>query len=331
MRALVSERPSGPEGLVLGELPEPIVAADSVLIEVKAVGLNFPDCLIIQDRYQFKPERPFAPGGEFSGVVLQVGPSVKKFAPGQRVFGLCGWNGTADRLAVPEERCFSAPDDMTFEQAAAFLMTFATAHYALAGRAQTIAGETLLVPGAGGGVGLAAVELGKLAGLRVIAGVSTPEKAKAAENAGADAVVIYPRSVDDRDVAKSLTQSLRSACGGEGADVVFDPVGGAYCEPVMRAMAWGGRYLSIGFAAGIPQVPMNIALLKSLQILGVFWGEFSRRAPERNAALVEELLAFWRAGSLRPVISRTFDLAQGGEAIRLLEDRKAIGKVVVTL
>jgi NADPH:quinone reductase-like Zn-dependent oxidoreductase len=331
MKALISREPGGPDTLTMAELPEPVAATGEMVVSVRAVGINFPDALIIEDKYQFKPPRPFAPGGEVSGVVEAVGPDVTGFEIGDRVFGLCGWNGMAERIAIPASRCVLAPDDMDFEQAAAFLMTYATAHYALKLRADLRAGETLLVLGASGGVGLAAVELGKRMGARVVAGVSTEAKGKAAREAGAHDILVYPADLVDKAQGKAFQAEIRAICGEAGPDVVFDPVGGPYAEPTLRALGWSGRYLVIGFAAGIPSIPLNLVLLKSTQIVGVFWGAFTMRDPQANAALIADLLDHWKAGGLRPRISEVFALEQGSEAISRLVARQAIGKIVVTV
>jgi NADPH:quinone reductase len=331
MKALLSTAIGPPETLQLRDMAEPVPGRGEVLIEVKAVGVNFPDSLIIEDRYQFKPERPFAPGGEVAGVVTALGEGVTRLVVGQRVIGSTGWGGMAERIALSQDRCIPIPDTMPFEEAAAFILTFGTSHYALKDRAQLKAGETLLVLGAAGGVGLAAVELAKAAGARVIAACSTQDKVDLAIAHGADAGVVYPTAPFDKDGRKALADLFKGACGPNGADVIYDAVGGDYAEAALRAIAWEGRFLVIGFPAGIPAIPLNLTLLKSCQIIGVFWGAFTAREPARNGDNVAELLALYQAGKIRPHVSATFPLERGGEAIRHLMDRKATGKVVVTI
>lgn len=330
MKALLSKAPGGPSTLVLEDLPDPTPGEGEVVLDVKAVGVNYPDVLIIEDKYQFKPARPFSPGGELSGVVSAVGPGVKSLKVGDRVIGSCGWGGMAEKVALAEGRCIPIPDAMPFDQAAAFIMTYGTSHYALKERAALKAGETLLVLGAAGGVGLAAVELGKAAGARVIAAVSSPDKADVARAHGADETVVYPKGPFDKEGAKALADLFKQACGPNGADVIYDAVGGDYAEASLRAIGWEGRFLVIGFPAGIPKIPLNLTLLKSCQIVGVFWGAFVAREPKRNAEHVAELMALYEKGAIRPHVSATYPLAEGAQAIQHLADRKATGKVVVT-
>jgi NADPH2:quinone reductase len=262
-------------------------------------------------------------------VVAALGEGVAGLKVGDRVFGLAGWGAMAEEIAVHEGRCVPMPEGMDFEIAAALLMTYATSWYALSDRARLKAGETLLVLGAAGGVGLAAVELGKAAGARVIAAVSSEEKAAIVRDRGADAVVIYPRGPFDKGGVKALSEQFKAACGPNGADVVYDAVGGEYTEAALRAIGWDGRLLVIGFPAGIPSIPLNLTLLKSCSIVGVFWGAFAARDPARNAQLTAELLAMQADGRIRPHVSEVFPLERGGEAISALAERRAIGKVVV--
>ena len=329
MKALLSKAVGGPSTLVLEDLPDPTPGEGEVVLDVKAVGVNYPDVLIIEDKYQFKPARPFAPGGELAGMVSAVGPGVKGLKVGDRVIGSCGWGGMAQKVALAEGRCIPIPDSMPFDQAAAFIMTYGTSHYALQERAALKAGETLLVLGAAGGVGLAAVELGKATGAKVIAAVSSPEKAQVARDHGADETVVYPKGPFDKEGAKALADLFKQACGPNGADVIYDAVGGDYAEASLRAIGWEGRFLVIGFPAGIPKIPLNLTLLKSCQIVGVFWGAFVAREPKRNAQHVAELMALYEKGAIRPHVSATFPLERGAEAIQHLADRKATGKVVV--
>lgn len=330
MKALLSTQTGGPETLVLTEIPAPTPGAGEVLIQVRAVGMNFPDVLIIEDKYQFKPGRPFAPGGELAGTIAAIGAGVAGFAVGQRVLASTGWGGLAEQVAVPAQRCIPIPDAMPFDEAAAFLMTYGTSHYALKNRAGLAQGETLLVLGAAGGVGIAAVELGKAMGARVIAAVSSQDKLNFAKSCGADDGIIYPTGPLDKEAQRQLSEQLKQACGG-GADVIYDAVGGDYAETALRAINWEGRYLVIGFPAGIPKIPLNLTLLKSCQIVGVFWGAFVARDPVGNGQNIQELFALYGAGKIRPRISMAYPLEQGGEAIRALSDRKAQGKLIVTI
>jgi NADPH2:quinone reductase len=331
MKALLSKAPGGPETLVLEEVPEPQPRRGQARIAVRACGVNFPDVLVIQDLYQFKPPRPFAPGAEVAGVIDAVGEGVTSLEVGDRVIGWARNGGMAEKQVLPEDAFFPIGDDMPFDQAAAFLMTYGTSQHALKDRAALKAGETLLVLGAAGGVGIAAVELGKAYGARVVAAVSSEDKAAFALEHGADATVVYPRGALDRDAQKALSDQFKQACGEGGADVILDPVGGDYAEPAVRSIAWEGRYLVVGFPSGIPKIPLNLTLLKGCQIVGVFWGEFIRREPARHAANVAELLDLYAAGKLRPVVSATYPLDRGGDAIAHLASRKAVGKVVVVI
>ena len=329
MKALLSTEVGGPETLKLTELPDPVPGRGEVLLDVRAVGVNFPDTLIIRDMYQFKPQRPFAPGGEVSGTVAAIGEGVTAVKVGDRVIGSTGWGGMAEKIVIHESRCIPIPDAMPFDQAAALVMTYGTSQYALKDRADLKAGETLLVLGAAGGVGLAAVELGKAMGARVIAACSTREKVDVAIAHGADAGVVYPTGPFDKEGRKALAELFKGACGPDGADVIYDAVGGDYAEASLRAIGWEGRFLVIGFPAGIPAIPLNLTLLKSCQIVGVFWGAFTAREPARNQQNLAELMALYGTGQIRPHVSARFPLADGGAAIQHLMDRKATGKVVV--
>ncbi|MDZ4778381.1 MAG: NADPH:quinone oxidoreductase family protein [Alphaproteobacteria bacterium] len=332
MKALFSTAPGGPETLVLTDAPAPVAGPGEVVVSVKAVGVNFPDVLIIKDMYQFKPERPFAPGGEIAGVVKSVGEGVTTLKPGDRVIGSTGWGGMAEELALNANRVRKIPDAMPYDEAAAFLMTYGTSHYALKDRAHIKPGESLLVLGAAGGVGIAAVELGKAMGAKVIAAASTQEKVDFAKACGADEGIVYPATLDENDRAatKALSEAFKTA-GGGGVDVIYDAVGGAYAEPALRAMNWEGRFLVIGFPAGIPKIPLNLTLLKSCQVVGVFWGAFVARDPKANEANVAELFDLYAKGKIKPRVSAHFPLARGAEAIQHLADRKVQGKVVVTI
>jgi NADPH2:quinone reductase len=330
MRAVLSKAPGGPETLVLEEVADPHPGKGEALIAIAACGVNYPDSLIIEDKYQMKPDRPFAPGGEVAGIVEAVGEGVAHLRPGQRVLASTGWGGMAEKIAVDAGRCVAIPDSMPFDEAAALLMTYGTSYHALKDRARLRPGETLLVLGAAGGVGSAAVELGKAMGARVIAAASTPEKVEAARNWGADAGLVYPGGPFDVDGRKKLAALFKAACGENGADVVYDPIGGDYSEAALRAIGWEGRFLVVGFPAGIPKIPLNLPLLKVCEIVGVFWGAFARRDPRANARNTAELFAFYEKGAIRPRISERFPLDRAGEAIAWLSERRAIGKVVVT-
>lgn len=331
MKAVLSKVIGGPETLVVEDLPDPTPKAGEVVIQVHACGVNYPDVLIIEDKYQFRPERPFAPGGEVAGVIESVGEGVTHLKVGDRVIGSTGWGGMAEKIALAAGRCIPIPDAMPFDEASAFILTYGTSHYALKQRAHLKAGETVLVLGAAGGVGLAAVELAKAAGAKVVAAASSQEKVDLAIQRGADSGVVYPMGPFDRDGQKALSDMFKQACGPAGADVIYDAVGGDYAEAALRAIGWEGRFLVIGFPAGIPKIPLNLTLLKSCQIVGVFWGAFTARNPAENAENVKELLALYTAGKIRPHVSARYPMEQAGEAIRQLSSRKAQGKVVVTM
>ena len=331
MKAMLSHAPGGPETLRLETVPDPVPGKGQVVIEVKACGVNFPDVLIIEDKYQFKPDRPFAPGGEVSGTIAALGEGVSNVQVGDRVLASAGWGGMAQKMLVEGWRCVKVPDAMPFDQAAALLLTYGTSQHALKDRAKLKAGETLLVLGAAGGVGLAAVELGKAVGARVVGAVSSQEKADLVKARGADDCVIYPQGPFDKAGTKALADLFKGACGKTGADVIYDAVGGDYSEASLRAIAWEGRFLVVGFPAGIPKIPLNLALLKGCDILGIFWGDFVRRFPERHAQNVLELMALYAQGKVKPHVSESFPLEKSGDAIAWLASRKAMGKVVVTM
>ena len=331
MKALLSKTVGGPETLVLDDVPSPEIKPGLVLIQVKAIGVNYPDVLIIEDKYQFKPPRPFAPGGEVSGIVKAIGDGVTNVKVGDRVLGNTGWGGMAEEMLLEASRLIAIPADMPFDEAAAFIMTYGTSYYALKDRGRAKSGETLLVLGAAGGVGLAAVELGKSMGLSVIAACSSQEKVDLALKHGADKGVVYERGPFDREGQKKLGAQLKDACGSNGADLVYDAVGGDYAEAALRTTAWGGRFLVIGFPAGIPRIPLNLTLLKGCDIVGVFWGVAVARDPQLHQQNVRELLALYAAGKIKPYVSERFPLARGADAIAHLASRKAMGKVVVTV
>jgi len=328
MRALLSEAPGGPETLVLRDVPSPALGEGELLVGVRACSINFPDVLIIEDKYQLKPQRPFAPGGEIAGEVIEVGEGVTGWAVGDGLIAALGFGGLAEQVIVPAERAIPLPAERSFEEGSALLMTYATAIHALVDRGRLGGGQTLLVLGAAGGVGLAAVEIGKAIGARVVAAVSSEEKAAAASEAGADATLVYPTV----EIApKALSLLFKDAVGIEGADVILDPVGGGYTEAALRSIAWEGRFLVVGFPAGIAKLPLNLTLLKSCDVCGVFWGAFAARDPKANAAHVEQLFRWWDQGRIAPRISATYPLERAGQAIAALRDRKAVGKLVVTL
>ena len=331
MKALLSQAPGGPETLVLGNIADPVPGAGEVLVAVRACGINFLDTLIINDQYQARPPRPFAPGAEIAGVVEAVGPDAGRWQPGDRVVAMLTYGGLAEKAVADVRRTFPLPAGVDFAAGAGMLIPFGTAIHALKDRARCRAGETMIVLGAGGGAGLAAVELGAALGLRVIGAVSGPDKAVAARQAGAADVVIYDRAPFDKAQSRALGASFKAAVGQEGADIVYDCVGGDYAEPALRTLGWGGRYLPIGFAAGIPALPMNLPLLKSLDICGVFYGAFTERDPAHNAELVAELMDLAAAGRIASAAPQTYPLERGAEAIAALAGRTAIGKVVVTI
>jgi NADPH:quinone reductase len=331
MKAMVSKAPGGPDTLVLEELPDPTPGAGEVLISVKACGVNYPDVLIIEDRYQFKPPRPFAPGGEVAGVVEKVGAGVTALKPGDRVIGSLIWGGMAEKVTVAAGRCTPVPPAMPFDEASALVLTYGTSIHALKDRAKLQKGETLLVLGAAGGVGLSAVELGKAMGARVIAAASSQEKVELARKHGADLGLVYPAGPFDKAGARALADLFKGVCGENGADVIYDPVGGDYSEAALRSIAWEGRFLVVGFPAGIAKLPLNLTLLKGCQVVGVFWGGFTQRDPQANAANIAELMRLYERGAIRPLVSERYPLAKAGAAIARLAGRQAMGKIVVTM
>jgi NADPH2:quinone reductase len=330
MKAVLSKAVGGPETLVLEDIPAPDLKPGTVLVEVKACGVNFPDVLILEDRYQVKPPRPFTPGSEVSGVVTAVGEGVTTLRPGDRVLGNCAFGGMAEVVRAEPHRLIKMPDGMPFDEGAAFILTYGTSYYALKWKGRIQPGETLLVLGAAGGVGVAAVELGKALGARVIAACSTQEKLDFARAAGADDGLIYPSGRLDRDAQRALSDRFKSICGPKGPDVIYDAIGGDYAEPAFRSIAWNGRHLVIGFAAGdIPRLPLNLPLLKGADIVGVFWGGWIDTDPQGFSQHLDELKALYEAGRIRPRIYGRFPLERAGEAIAQLGDRKVLGKVVV--
>jgi NADPH2:quinone reductase len=331
MRAFLSHAPGGPETLRLEDVPDPKPGPGELLVRVRAAAINYPDVLIIEDRYQLKPPRPFAPGGEIAGEVIGLGEGVDGWAEGDRLIAVPGFGGMVEKITIPAKAAFRLPPQRNFVEGSALMLTYATSIHALLDRGRLAEGQTLLVLGAAGGVGLASVELGKALGARVVAAVSSDEKAQAARQAGADETLVYPSGPFDRDGQKALSQLFKAAVGPAGADVILDPVGGDYTEPALRAIGWEGRFLVVGFPAGIPKLPLNLTLLKSCDVCGVFWGAFAARDPKRNAAHVETLFRLWDEGRIAPRVSETYPLERAGEAIRAVAERRAIGKLVVTL
>lgn len=330
MKAWMSHAAGGPEMLVLEERPEPEAGEGELLVRVQAVGVNFPDGLLIRDRYQVKPPRPFAPGGEFCGVVERVGAGVSGFRAGDVVLGRCGWGAMAERIALSQERCVRIPAGFPPDEAAAFLFAYATAYHALHDEARIQPGETLLVLGAAGGVGSAAVDLGRAAGARVLAGASSEAKLAFARSCGAADGLVYDADLPPGEAQQALARRLKALAPG-GVDVVFDPVGGAYAEPALRSLGRGGRHLVVGFTAGIPCMPLNLALLKRCRIIGVDWRAFVNEEPEANARNVDALLSLWAQRRVRPQVTEVFDMASVPEAIRRMESRSVMGKLVVSL
>jgi NADPH:quinone reductase len=324
MKAVLCKQYGPPESLTFEELPSPRPGPGEVVVSVKAASVNFPDVLIIQNKYQFKPPLPFSPGSELAGVVKEVGPGVAGFKEGDKVIAFTTYGAFAEEVKTEATRLLPLPGGMDFASGAAFLLTYGTSDHALRDRAGLKPGETLLVLGAAGGVGLAAIEIGKALGARVIACASSDEKLAVCREHGADAGINYATE-DLRERIKALTE-------GRGADVVYDPVGGPYSEPAFRSLAWRGRLLVVGFAAGeIPKLPLNLALLKGAAVVGVFWGDFTRREPRAFADSVRQLGDWFREGKLRPHVSRSFPLREAAEALKLMAAREVKGKVVLTV
>ena len=322
MQAIVCTQWGPPDSLVLQQLPDLTAAAGQVVIEVQAAGVNFPDVLIIQNKYQFKPELPFTPGSELAGIVRAVGEGVTHYQAGDKVIAFVALGAFSQQVAVPVQAVMPMPPGMDFDTAAAITLTYGTSHHAVVDRAQLKAGETMLVLGAAGGVGLAAIEIGKALGARVIAAASSDDKLAVCREHGADATINY--STED------LRAAIKAATGGKGPDVIYDPVGGIYTEPAFRSIGWRGRYLVVGFANGdIPALPLNLTLLKGASLMGVFWGEFAKREPKANLAAMRELMGWLAAGKIRPHISARYALADTASALNAMAARKVTGKVVI--
>ena len=332
MKALQCVELGGPEKLVVNDVADPEIAEDHIIIEVKSTSVNFPDVLMIQGLYQFQPPLPFIPGGESAGVVIEIGDGVEGLNIGDKVFAATGVGGICEKILAHKNNVRPIPENMDFEIAAALSVTYGTSIYALKQRANLKAGETLLVLGASGGVGLATVQLGKAMGAKVIAAASTQEKVDICIENGADEGFVYPSGNLDRDQQKELSNKIKELTGGLGPNVIYDPVGGTYAEPCLRSIAWDGRYLVIGFAAGadqIPKMPLNLTLLKGCQIVGVFWGAWTGMFPAENQKNFEELFEMYKDGKINPAPSDKFTLETSAEAIAHLKDRKAKGKVVI--
>jgi len=331
MKAIRTHEIGGPETLTLDEIDVPVPGKGEVLVAVKACAINYPDTLMIRDLYQFKPERPYSPGGELAGVVEAVGEGVENYKVGDRVLAGMGNGGLREKAIVPANRMFPVPDNVPFEKAASLLMTYGTTIHGFKDRGHIKEGDVVLILGAAGGVGLSAVELAKAFGARVVAAVSSEAKGEVAKQAGADEVVIYPREEMDKAASKELAGAFKAACGPNGADIVYDIVGGQYSEPALRSIAWEGRFLVVGFPAGIAKMPLNLTLLKSCDICGVFWGAFTAREPAKFVEQVQELFQLMKDGKIDPLVSETFPLERAGDAIAKLENREAVGKLVVTM
>ncbi len=324
VKAVLCKQYGPPETLVVEELPSPRAGPGEAVVSVKAASVNFPDVLIIQNKYQFKPPLPFSPGSELAGVVKEVGAGVSSVRPGDKVMAFTTYGAFAEEVKTEAARLLPIPDGMDFNSAAAFVLTYGTSDHALRDRGALRAGETLLVLGAAGGVGLAAIEIGKALGARVIACASSGEKLAVCREHGADATINY--------AAEDLRERIKSLTEGRGVDVIYDPVGGAYSEPAFRSIAWRGRLLVVGFAAGeIPKLPLNLALLKGASVVGVFWGDFARREPKAFAGSIAQLGLWFREGKLHPHVSKIYPLEKAADALRLMAARQVKGKVVLAL
>ena len=322
MKAVVCKAWGLPETLVVEDLPDATPGPGQVAIDVKAAGVNFPDVLIIQGKYQFKPELPFTPGSELSGVVSAVGDGVTAVKPGDRVIAFTASGAFAQQVVVPQQAIMPMPPGMDFDTAAAVTLTYGTSHHAVVDRAALQPGETMLVLGAAGGVGLAAIEIGKALGARVIAAASSEEKLAVCREHGADVTIDYSR--------EDLREAIKAATDGKGPDVIYDPVGGEYAEPAFRSIGWRGRYLVIGFANGeIPKLPFNLMLLKGASVVGVFWGEFAKREPAASAKAMRQLMGWMAEGKVRPHVSARYPLEQTAQALNDMAARKVTGKVVI--
>ncbi|MFO0993196.1 MAG: NADPH:quinone oxidoreductase family protein [Hyphomicrobiales bacterium] len=324
MKAVSCKAYGAPETLVVDDIPAPAASPGEAIVTVKAVGLNFFDTLIIQGKYQFKPQFPFSPGAEVAGIIKSASSETKGFVPGDRVVAFTGWGGAREEIAVPLDRIVKLPDSVSFEMAAGLTVTYGTTLHALADRGRLKRGERLVVLGAAGGTGQAAIEIGKLMGAHVIACASSPEKLAFCRSIGADATIDYDK--------QDLKEAIRTATGGQGADVIFDPVGGDLAEPALRAMAWGGRYLVIGFASGdIPKFPLNLVLLKGCDVVGVFWGNHVEREPEAHRTNLVRLVDWCAQGQIAPHVHRTYRLEETADALRAIAVREVRGKAILVV
>lgn len=322
MKAIVCKEWGPPDSLELQELPDLVPAPGEVVVDVRAAGVNFPDVLVVQGKYQVRPPLPFSPGNEFAGTVRTLGEGVQGLKVGDSVIGFIPHGAFAQQAVAAAAGLMPMPPGMDFDTAAAITLTYGTSHHAVVDRGQLKAGETMLVLGAAGGVGLAAIEIGKALGARVIAAASSPEKLEVCRQHGADVLIDYTK--------EDLREALKAATGGKGPDVIYDPVGGAYSEPALRSIAYRGRHLVIGFAAGdIPKLPWNLMLLKSASVVGVFWGDFARREPKANLAAMHQMLGWMAEGKLKPLVSKRYALADTAQALNDMAERKVTGKVVI--
>lgn len=322
MKAVLCQAYGLPDSLVYTDVPDPVAGKGQVVVDMKAAGVNFPDVLIIQNKYQAKPPLPFSPGSELAGVVSSIGEGVTNVKVGDSVIAFCGWGAFAEKVVVSAAGLIPMPPGLDFDTAASFTLTYGTSYHAIKDRAELKAGETMLVLGAAGGVGLAAVQIGKALGARVIAAASTEEKLAVCRASGADETINYT-SEDLRERIKALT-------GGKGPDVIYDPVGGDLAEPAFRSIAWRGRYLVIGFALGeIPRLPLNLTLLKGASIVGVFWGEFTKREPAKFVEGLREMFGWMQQGKIKPLISHRYALAESAAALNDMMNRKVTGKVII--
>ena len=328
MHAMLSITPGGPETLEWAETPTPEPGPSQILVAIRAAGVNYPDTLMIRDLYQFKPPRPFAPGGEIAGVVVSTGPEVTDFAVGDRVMALSGHGGFATHICIDAADALRIPDAMPDPDAAAFVFTYGTSYHALMERGMLRSGETVLILGAAGGVGTAAVQIAKAAGARVIAAVSDAGKAEVCKALGADDTVIYGRN-PDKEEQISFSRNIKALAGKAGVDVIYDAVGGSYAEPALRAIAWQGRYLVVGFPAGIPKIPLNLPLLKGCQIVGVFWGAAVERDPKGHQANMQALFDLYASGQVKPLIHATHPMKDAAKALEEMQNRQVMGKVVM--
>lgn len=330
LKAMMSHAVGGPETLELTEQPIPTPQSGEVLIRVHAAGVNFPDALISRDLYQIKPPRPFAPGGELAGVVEAIGDGVDGFKVGDRVLALTLFGAFSSHVCAKASMTFKIPNLMPFDEASSFILTYGTNYYGLYDCGRLSKSETVLVLGASGGIGTAAIELAKQANARVIAAVSSEEKATFCRNLGADETLIYPRDLE-KDGQRALSASIKELAGDKGIDIVYDPVGGNYAEPALRSLNFEGRHVVLGFTAGIPKIPLNLPLLKNLNICGVNWAKFIAEKPERFREQTQTLLNLYEAGSIKPKISARFPLEEAGKALELFDTRQARGKIVVMI